>query len=232
MNIAICDNEPDNLSDMRNKIMEMMGDTVSCSCHDNSFSLISHILDDSKSDVDVVIIEICLANQNGVDVAETILTEKPNIRFIFMSEHVEFIQDIFSVNPAFFLLKPIDESYLRTAIYKVRKMIDEDNVDSFRLRVGGRNILMKTRDIYYIESNRRQLLFHTYDGCVASYIRFDELENKKNFVRCHQSYLVNMDKIKEIKQDSIILYNEVLIPVSRSRQKETLERVKMYLGTQ
>lgn len=44
-----------------------------------------------------------------------------------------------------------------------------------------------------------------------------------NFIRCHRSYIVNSSKIMKIEKDNIKLYNDKVIPISRSHYKDLTE---------
>lgn len=62
-------------------------------------------------------------------------------------------------------------------------------------------------DILYIESQSHKLQFKTRDESLSMYGRIDELESKLVystsedylFLRCHQSFLVNMGHIEKIR---------------------------------
>ena len=50
------------------------------------------------------------------------------------------------------------------------------------------------------------------------------------FLRCHQSYLVNMDRIRKFTLDGIVLIDGRVIPVSRARYTETKDKFLKNLG--
>ena len=75
-------------------------------------------------------------------------------------------------------------------------------------------------DIYYFESNRRVLVIHTRKGEVTFYGKLDDIQKNlagKDFIRTHQSFLVNALKIKTVKKDSVELSDGEVLPVSKSR---------------
>ena len=52
------------------------------------------------------------------------------------------------------------------------------------------------------------------------YEKLDNVENElkeKDFIRTHQSYLVNAQKIKSVSKDSVLLINGFILPVSKSK---------------
>ncbi len=234
IHIAICDNDYSVLDNLENKISNILNSQVRISKHNNPFSLMTYIMDEVKGNIDLVIIDIRLQSQNGIYVAETLLEEYPNIKIIFTSEKLELVKDIFRINPVYFLLKPIDENYLRDALYKVIKIVDDESTDILWLGSAngkGRLSSIKTRNIYYIESDKRQVHIHFIDSTKTYYAKLDDIEHelKQNFIRCHQSYIVNMDKIKQITKDRICLYNDMNVAISRSKNKDVIEKINKYM---
>ncbi|MGN0369702.1 MAG: LytR/AlgR family response regulator transcription factor [Butyrivibrio sp.] len=233
IHIAICDDDERILENLKIEILNILDNQAIVSLHDNPFSLITYIMDEAKGTVDAVFMDICLKSQNGIYVAESILEECPNIKMIFMTSYIDRVRDIFRINPVYFLIKPFEENYLKDALYKVIKMIDEEDADIIRIGTGHKGVTtLKTRNIYYIESDKRQIIFHLQDTERACYMKLDILENqlKSNFLRVHQSYIVNMDKIKEVNKNNILLYNDTVIPISRSKYKEVTELINKYMN--
>ena len=79
----------------------------------------------------------------------------------------------------------------------------------------------------YFESDRRKILVKLVSGKEYSfYGKLDKVEEtlkKHDFVRCHQSFLVNAKKITGLKQGEVELTGGVQLPVSKHHAKETNE---------
>lgn len=237
IHIAICDDDEDVLNRLKNEILNILDNKAIVSVHNNAFSLITYIMDEAKGQVDVVFMDICLKSQNGIHIAESILEENSNIKFIFMTQYIDRVRDIFRINPVYFLIKPFEDYYLCDALYKVIKMVDEEDADIIRVGTGvGKNRVtaLKTKNIYFIESDKRQIVFHLQDTQHMCYMKLNEVEKelKNNFLRVHQSYIINMDKIKEVTKNNIVLYNDTIVPVSRSKSKEVIELINKYMEVQ
>ena len=234
INIVICDSEETTAIKLKKEIKNILGDKVRVSVYSNPFALITHIIDEAKGQVDIIFIDICLRNQNGVYVAETIIKEYPHIKIIFMTNQIENVKDIFRINPVYFLTKPVEQKYLCDALDKVVNMIGENNIDIIRIGNGvGKNkvLTVKMSDIYYIKSDKRKIVFHLHDSQSSCYMKLDELEKElhSNFIRVHQSYIINMDKIKFVGNGSILLHNDAIVPISRSKLKQVLEQIKKHM---
>lgn len=235
INIAICDGDEKEANELKLEIEKILNGNSRVFVFNNPFALITHIVDEVKGQVDIIFMEVCFKNQDGVYIAETILNEYPFIKIVFMTSFIEKVKDIFRVNPVYFLTKPVEYKYLRDALDKTVKMLDESNTDILRIGNGiGKNriLTVKMSDVYYIKSDRRKITFYQENTNNTCYMKLDEAGEYlgSNFIRVHQSYIVNMDKIKEVSKGNIVLKNNMIIPISSSKNKNVIERVKNYMG--
>ena len=81
-------------------------------------------------------------------------------------------------------------------------------------------------DIMYIDSDKHNVTLHLSDGSeIITVDKLGEIEkriNEKRFLRCHQSYLVNMDYIKDV-EDDFIMEDGTLVPIRVRGRKEILD---------
>ena len=69
---------------------------------------------------------------------------------------------------------------------------------------------------------------HTDDKTHLVYSKFKTVEDKlpeNDFVRVHRSYIVRIDRIKNIDQNNLQL-GEKIIPISSSYRPKLLEKIK------
>ena len=89
---------------------------------------------------------------------------------------------------------------------------------------------MRLADILYFESDRRQITLYTKQGACTYYEKLDTIEKQlctKDFVRCHQSFLVNAKEIRTVKADVLTLLNGDTLPVSKSR-RESVRKASLW----
>lgn len=91
---------------------------------------------------------------------------------------------------------------------------------------------MKINEIRFIESNKRIVYIHTESGREQCYTSLNALETRlpENFLRCHKSFLVNMEKIKSFSRTGIILYSGEEISISRTKISESKRKYFTYIG--
>ena len=88
-----------------------------------------------------------------------------------------------------------------------------------------------TDDILYIDSNRHIVTLHLKDGSeIVTQDKLNDIESRigeKRFLRCHQSYLVNMDQVADVKED-FILKNGNMVPIRVRGRKELIDAYNRY----
>lgn len=102
------------------------------------------------------------------------------------------------------------------------------------VRKGGRTVLLSIEDIVYISAKNKSTYVHTYENQYLIDLTLTELEErlgKERFERVHRSFMVNLDKIKEIvRVDGAYVIvvtdrDETQIPVARRHLKQFKEAV-------
>ena len=90
---------------------------------------------------------------------------------------------------------------------------------------GNKDVYIK--DIVYIETCNRNLKIHLKKQSLVICETIREMKKvleKKGFVSPHQSFLVNLDYVDFVRDNSVVLKNGEKIPLSRKRKKEIKEK--------
>ncbi|MFS7255044.1 LytR/AlgR family response regulator transcription factor [Carnobacterium divergens] len=132
---------------------------------------------------------------------------------------MEYAIEGYQVNALRYLLKPIQQGQLNDLLELIAGKRKEE-VLTISTKFGQKKILLK--DITYIESKQRKLYFYSNQEVDRMYGKMGEFAAslaKKNFFRPHQSYLVQLEFVKELKKDHLILVDGSVIPVSKGNAK-------------
>lgn len=129
-----------------------------------------------------------------------------------------------SIRASALLLRPIErgwENALRD-FYEVllTKNCKEQKKDVLWIENRDDTFRIPFAQIYYLEAREKKIFIRTKleeFGVNGTIERFTE-QLPENFVRCHRSFIVNMEYITQIKLSENILYlgNRLFVPVSRS----------------
>lgn len=182
---------------------------------------------EKKCSFDIVLMDIEMEGMDGVKAGEVLRSEDDNdkVFLIYISSHDTYWRQLFDVQPYAFLEKPLDETVLIDKINKVIKKIhvlrNEDKRKVLPIKLNGQEVLIPLKKIMYLESQIRKVTVYTVDEIIEYYSTLNKEENKldpKEFVRTHQSYIINLGFAKKITNECIILLNNAEIPVSNSRK--------------
>ncbi|PKQ37685.1 MAG: hypothetical protein CVT59_06500 [Actinobacteria bacterium HGW-Actinobacteria-1] len=105
----------------------------------------------------------------------------------------------------------------------------ETDFRKLAVRKGGRTVLLNIDDIVYISAKNKSTYVHTYENQYLVDLTLTELEgklSKESFERVHRSYMINLNKVKEIlRVDGAYVVvvtdrDETQIPVARRQVRD------------
>ena len=144
------------------------------------------------------------------------------VPIIFLTASPDYAIESYEVQASGYLLKSFSEEKLMKLLNRILKT-------DMKRRVAIKNRRQYrypcTDDIMYIDSDKHNVTLHLSDGSeIITVDKLGEIEkriNEKRFLRCHQSYLVNMDYIKDV-EDDFIMEDGTLVPIRVRGRKEIL----------
>ena len=183
--------------------------------------------------MDILVLDVLMPGENGIDVAKEIRQYDTNVKIIFLTSSSEFAVQSYTVNAYFYQLKPIwEESFFRlmdSAISECEKK------EQYSLILKCKNGITRIHldKLKYCEVLGRTLLLHMEDGQVHERIGSleelaEQLNQYQNFLRPHRSFLVNMDFIQNISCKSIMMDDCIKIPIPHGKYSELKERYLEY----
>ncbi|MDZ4654698.1 MAG: LytTR family DNA-binding domain-containing protein [Coriobacteriia bacterium] len=105
----------------------------------------------------------------------------------------------------------------------------EGDFRKLAVRKGGRTVLLSIEDIIYISAKNKSTYVHTYENQYLVDLTLSDLEEKLSkdvFQRVHRSYMINLNRVKEILRVDgsyvvvVMDRDETQIPVARRQVKE------------
>ena len=245
MRIAVCDDQAEVLNTVERMFLEVgvITGIENVDIYQDIRKLKKEFQEGNRPDV--LIMDICHEfnpalpktkdRQEGIDCAYELNQRYPELQIIYMTEDVKkYSQHIFlkPVNLLGYLTKPVDLVILKKLL-EIAKEKQKQN-DEKRVTIMCRNHkqIVYLDEILYLESRAHRTMIHTYEGEEVCRDKISDLEQRMGdtFVRCHQSFLVNMKYIRRIENESFKLENGEEISISKRRYVETKNRYFAYLN--
>ncbi|MEG2786519.1 MAG: LytTR family DNA-binding domain-containing protein [Romboutsia sp.] len=204
---------------------------------DNGLDVLKFIQENS---IDVIFLDINIPMLDGMLLAKTINKFKSKPKIVFITAYKEYAVEAFELEVFDYVLKPYSDQRIINTLNKLKdKEIDfsnkkelyEEKIDSHdtvTLWKNDKMVVLKLSDIYYCEAKERETIVYTnIDEYIvkSSISEFYNTISNNQFFKTHRSYIVNIDKIKEIipwfNSTYILKLKEISkeIPVSRSKIK-------------
>lgn len=199
-----------------------------------------------SSKIDCLFLDIEMPTMDGFQFLEKL--EHKDFAVVITTAYNEYAITALKNEAIDYLLKPIDTDDLADTISKIKKHNSKGfSADKFEdillkfnnklhhkkitINTDGKLVFLEPKDIFYAESDGNYTTLYLSDNkkiVVTKKLKdIDELLPSDHFFRIHNSYIINLHKIKEfLKSDGyVVLENNAKIPVSRQRKTEFLEKL-------
>ncbi|MEC6881013.1 LytTR family DNA-binding domain-containing protein [Photobacterium piscicola] len=185
--------------------------------------------------VDVVFLDINVPSIDGMLLARNIaqFSHKPQI--VFTTAYKEYAVDAFELEAVDYLLKPLNEQRVIGLLAKLQARAQEPPQVTINIRSHSINLMLNNHihvtaisDICCAIANEKVTHVYTAEGCFVAPMTISELMQRlptSDFFRCHRSYCININDVKEIipwvnsTYMIKLAHVEQHIPVSRSNLK-------------
>ena len=171
---------------------------------------------------DVVMLDVQMPGLTGFEVARRVVEAGLDSQVVFVTAFDQYAIDAFEVNAVDYLLKPVEQARLGTAIERVRKRLAAEKPaakpdfeqllqmlgdrqgrrEQLAIKVEDRFLLVHTDEVVHasVDDDQIRVVTNSLSG-TSNYRTLDELQTRLDpavFWRVHRSHLVNINKIKEI----------------------------------
>lgn len=191
------------------------------------------LLEANLKDVDILLLDIKMDNINGMDVARKIRQSGNKMEIIFITSLIDYVQDGYEVKAYRYLLKPINFEELKKHLLTCIKEIKLSKHNYIIIKNKSNTYKINSNEITYIEVQKKDMLIHTINKNFEVRYSLEKIEKDLNldqFVRCHKSFIVNLNYVENIKSNIAILESGEEIPVSRYRYKDVRTKFLKFLG--
>jgi DNA-binding LytR/AlgR family response regulator len=186
---------------------------------------------------DVVLLDIAMPGMDGLELARVMAQFSHPPAVVFVTAHEEHALAAFDVGGSGYLLKPVTEERLVTALRRVALPRHEDHThdgefDTIAVEIGTLTRMVSREEVSWVESSGDYVRLHLRDGA-QHLVRLpmsvlEEQWRDHGFVRIHRSYLVSLREIREVRTaqgHTVVGVGTYDLPVSRRHSKELRDRL-------
>lgn len=185
------------------------------------------LIRDSK--IDLMFLDVEMPEMTGIEFIKNV---EVSCQVIIVSSKKEYAVDAFEYNVTDYLLKPVQYPRFVKAAEKARQIyenVQSAGTNSLLIKQESKLIKLELENVYYIEAFSDYVNIYTKNTRYTVLSTMKAIESKlpsSDFMRVHRSYIVRLDKINVIEENTIVL-NDKLIPVSRSNKEGLVKRLNI-----
>jgi DNA-binding LytR/AlgR family response regulator len=182
----------------------------------------------NNNTADVLFLDVEMPGPNGFELLDSI-AYKPKVILTTSKEHYAY--NAYQYNVTDFLKKPFTYARFLEALDKVaftsESIKQTSGTNHIFIKSDGKLVRLNNDDILFIESMGDYVKFVTRDKKYVTYNSMKNLEEKINkdfFMKVHRSYIINLLKIDDIRENDLFI-NGIEIPISKNLKADVLKRL-------
>ena len=221
LSVAICDDDAGDAEALRELIRVCR--PCETACYGSGEALLAALGATPARRFDVVFMDVYMGGMDGVETAQRLREAAPGTEIVFVTTSEDHALDAYGLNAAQYLVKPASRDAVLRAFRAALRNIGSRTGGVVRIREGRGERALQARDILYVESTERGARIHTAQGPVETSAPIGEIEGAlppERFLRCHQSYVVNFEHVRQIAGGDFIVSSgdRVYVNVKNARK--------------
>ena len=225
LKIAICDDEEVFREELRLNIKRCSKEeNISCQTdYYCSGQDIVTVYEKQNACYDILFLDVRMPGMDGIETAKKIRTYDKDCIIVFITSAAEMAIEGYYVNAFRYMIKLVLYAKFHYEFLEIVNQAERLKAKWLTVSDSGNIAKIKQHDIVYIETEGRRTKVHTSSKECFSEKKIAEWTRElceDDFVRCHISFLVNLDYVEKLEQGNLFLQNGDRIPLSKHRKKE------------
>lgn len=199
------------------------------------------LLKNINESFDVIILDINMEEMDGKETAELIRKKDSDVILVFYSGVRAPTPNMFKVQPYRYITKQFAKAKMELEVKEVLDKMIISPKKYFLTSRNGKSYKINLNDIVCITLLKRgceiYLLSESFEKygcekifCEKSLNQVYELIQDDRLVYAHNSYIINIEHIMRATRTEVILSNNIILTVSRSKEKFLRKRMIQYFG--
>lgn len=231
MRIAVCEDNNIVAAFMEDYIASMDAENIEYEIFTSGDDLI-HYMEQENVTFNILFMDIEMPGRNGIETSAYVREKDKNALIIFITDHKEYVYEVFDVLPFRFLIKPVTREALNLVM---KKVFEHFNLTKqvFFFKQNKTQLQVAFDEIIYFEGNLRKVRLVTTGGEYDFYGKISEVVKKLDgnlFLQIHNSYIVNMDQIRKISESVVLLKSGIALPISKKYREYVRQKHIQYMA--
>jgi len=191
----------------------------------------------TNEDIDLIFLDIEMPEMTGIDFLNS-LSVLPQV--IIISSKEQYAIKAFDYDVTDYLLKPFDYSRFIKAVNKALSRQEKSRMhaknDEIFIKHNSSLMKLKYADILWIEAMENYVVINTFNEKYMIHFTMRALEDKlpsKQFMRVHRSYIINLNNIHSIGDNTIYIKTSIKpvndIPIGKLYKEKLIKELNVIL---
>lgn len=185
----------------------------------------------SQIEIQIFFLDIIMPGISGVEAASILRHAKKGASIVFITSSRDYYADGFAVGAVHYLLKPYTENGISEAMNRCLHQVGEKE-KYIELMVNRKKCRILLSSLLWAESKDKICCLHLHSGECHTYLRLDDLKQQLDdprFLRCHRSFLINMDEVSRMENTFFCMTDDSKIPIRQKKRAALRMEYEDYL---
>lgn len=195
-------------------------------CFEEEKELLRESSENLENRMDVLFLDLDATAQNGIELGKLVNKQWPECQLVYFSENLNYATEVYSTVHTYFTLKQEFEERIEDIFERIFWGQRQRRKRIVFSVIGGKKITLCPGEIIYFERIKRITNIVTYDGSYEIRDKLDSIQERlpeREFLRCHNSYIVYRDAVYEKQKNCFVMRNGDTVVISRSYMKTIKE---------
>ncbi|MCH5350522.1 MAG: response regulator transcription factor [Clostridiales bacterium] len=190
-------------------------------------------LSNYKASYDIIFFDIEMPGMSGLEAAEEIRKSDDTVVIVFVTHMAQLAVKGYGVDATDFVVKPVEYKDFVGVMARVRRRLSVKQQMMHTVRSLSGVVRIDVSEITYVEVYKHRLFYHLANGQTheawGTLVQLEEELPADRFCRCNNCYLVNLQFVRGVKDDVVIVGKDEL-KISRPRKQEFINRLVAFTG--
>ena len=227
MRIAVCDDHASDLERISYYVSRFVAENLleaEIECFSKAEQM---LLKYRKNPYDLLLLDIYMNGQSGVEAAEALRKAGSGCEIIFITNSLDHALDGYRLKAMEYLVKPVSWDEAEQALRRCCSRF-ADSSRYIEIKCGKEIKRLRLCSILWVEVFGHQSVFHTSSGELTTRTSLDEIEAMLGglpFFRSSRSYLINFKEADHLEQDGFHMTDGSFIPIPvRHADRKAVQR--------